>query len=70
MTRMTEAGIKLSGRASRLFGLDVPQKAIVETFSVHFKRTEKRVVISFDAGVLQPSTELIPGLSVWLAGSS
>jgi hypothetical protein len=49
-------------------GLAVPQKAIVETFSVNLKRTEERVVISFDAGVLQSPTEPIGGLSVWQGG--
>ena len=68
LTRMTEAGIKVSERVSRLFGLDVPQKAIIETFSINLKRTEERVVISFDAGVLAPPAEPIPGLSVWRDG--
>jgi hypothetical protein len=66
--RMTETGIKLSERVSRLFGLDVPQKAVIETFSVNLRRTEERVVISFDAGVLAPPAEPIPGLSVWRDG--
>jgi hypothetical protein len=68
MTRMTEAGIKVSERVSRLFGLDVPQKAIIETFSVNLQRTEKTVTITFDAGVLAPPAEPIPGLSVWRGG--
>jgi hypothetical protein len=68
MTRMTEAGIKVSERVSRLFGLDVPQKAIIETFSVSLKRTEERVIISFDAGALEPPAEPVPGLSVWRDG--
>jgi hypothetical protein len=52
---------------------DIPRESEQEsehflTFSVNFRRTEERVVIPFDAGVLQPPAEPIPGLSVWRGG--
>lgn len=68
VARLVDGLTKTSERLSRLLGLDIPTKLVTETFSVNLKRTEERVVISFDAGVLQPPAEPIPGLSVWRGG--
>jgi hypothetical protein len=68
VARIVEAGTRVSERLAKLFGLDVPQKAIIETFSVNLERSEKTITISFDAGALEPPSEPIPGLSVWRNG--
>jgi hypothetical protein len=66
--RMISALMQAAERFSKLTGIDVPQKAIVETFSVNLERSEKTITISFDAGALEPPSEPIPGLSVWRNG--
>jgi hypothetical protein len=68
VARLIEAGTRVSERLANLFGLNVPQKAIIETFSVNLERSEKKITISFDAGALEPPSEPIPGLSVWRNG--
>jgi transposase len=66
--RLLEAVVRAVDLEASLFGTRVPQKAIIETFSVNLERSEKTITISFDAGALEPPSEPIPGLSVWRNG--
>lgn len=46
VARLIEAGTRVSERLANLFGLNVPQKTVIETFSVNLQRTEKTVTIT------------------------
>jgi hypothetical protein len=64
--RAHEALVRSSERLARLFGLDQPVKAESLNWQVNMHQENKRIVISYDGGVVDElAKEEVPGLEIY-----
>ena len=64
IARLAEATAKLSERQAKMWGLEQPTRIVEESLRLQVTKSEQKITISWDPGLLAAPSEPVPGLFI------